>query len=38
MVENFQLNDVLRMILETMFRALGFRRMVFACARHAPTC
>ena len=34
MVENFQLNDVLRMILETMFRALGFRRMVF-CLREA---
>ena len=36
MVENFQLNDVLRMILETMFRALGFRRMVF-CLREART-
>ncbi|WP_298208559.1 serine/threonine protein kinase [Acidovorax sp.] len=36
MVENFQLNDVLRMILETMFRALGFRRMVF-CLRDAKT-
>ncbi|UCV00017.1 serine/threonine protein kinase [Acidovorax radicis] len=34
MVESFQLNDVLRMILETMFRALGFRRMVF-CLRDA---
>ena len=32
MVESFQLNDVLRMILETMFRALGVRRMVF-CLR-----
>lgn len=32
MVETFQLNDVLRMILETMFRALGVRRMVF-CLR-----
>ena len=32
MVENFKLNDVLRMILETMFRALGFRRIVF-CLR-----
>ena len=29
MVENFKLNDVLRMILETMFRALGFRRSIF---------
>ena len=36
MVESFQLNDVLRMILETMFRALGFRRMVF-CLREART-
>ncbi|PTT19803.1 serine/threonine protein kinase [Acidovorax sp. HMWF029] len=36
MVESFQLNDVLRMILETMFRALGFRRMVF-CLREAKT-
>ena len=32
MVENFKLNDVLRMILETMFRALGLRRIVF-CLR-----
>jgi HD-like signal output (HDOD) protein len=32
MAESFQLNDVLRMILETMFRALGVRRMVF-CLR-----
>lgn len=29
MVESFKLNDVLRMILETMYRALGFRRIVF---------
>src|SRR5690606_1106489 len=36
MVESFQLNDVLRMILESMFRALGFRRMVF-CLRDAKT-
>jgi len=36
MVESFQLNDVLRMILETMFRALGFRRMVF-CLREPRT-
>ena len=32
MVEDFKLNDVLRMILEAMFRALGFRRIVF-CLR-----
>ena len=32
MVESFKLNDVLGMILETMFRALGFRRIVF-CLR-----
>jgi eukaryotic-like serine/threonine-protein kinase len=32
MVESFKLNEVLRMILETMFRALGFRRVVF-CLR-----
>jgi serine/threonine protein kinase len=30
--ENFKLNEVLRMVLETMFRALGFRRVVF-CLR-----
>jgi hypothetical protein len=36
MVESFQLNDVLRMILETMFRALGFRRVLF-CLRDAKT-
>ena len=34
--EGFKLNDVLRMILETMFRALGARRMVF-CLRAAKT-
>ena len=34
--EGFKLNDVLRMILETMFRALGVRRMVF-CLRDAKT-
>ena len=34
MVEDFKLNDVLRMILETMYRALGFRRIVF-CLRDA---
>ncbi|MET0518792.1 MAG: HDOD domain-containing protein [Burkholderiaceae bacterium] len=32
MVENFKLNEVLRMILETIYRALGFRRVVF-CLR-----
>jgi serine/threonine protein kinase len=36
MVESFKLNDVLRMILETMFRALGFRRIVF-CLRDPKT-
>jgi serine/threonine protein kinase len=36
MVENFRLNEVLRMILETMFRALGFRRIVF-CLRDPRT-
>lgn len=36
MVENFRLNEVLRMILETMFRALGFRRVIF-CLRDART-
>jgi HD-like signal output (HDOD) protein len=34
MVEDFELNDVLRMVLETMWRALGFRRVVF-CLRDA---
>jgi len=34
MVEDFELNDVLRMVLETMYRALGFRRIVF-CLRDA---
>ena len=32
MVEDFELNDVLRMVLETMYRALGFRR-VLLCLR-----
>lgn len=36
MVETFRLNEVLRMILETMFRALGFRRIVF-CLRDPKT-
>ena len=36
MVEDFKLNEVLRMILETMFRALGFRRIVF-CLRDPKT-
>jgi hypothetical protein len=36
MVESFKLNDVLRMILETMYRALGFRRVVF-CLRDPKT-
>lgn len=34
MVEDFKLNDVLSMILETMYRALGFQRVVF-CLRDA---
>lgn len=38
MVESFQLNDVLRMILETMFRARWvFGAWCFACVRRAPT-
>ncbi|HJV62131.1 MAG TPA: HDOD domain-containing protein [Albitalea sp.] len=36
MVEDFRLNEVLRMILETMYRALGFRRIVF-CLRDPRT-
>ncbi len=36
LVEDFKLNEVLRMILETMFRALGFRHIVF-CLRDAKT-
>ncbi len=37
MVEsNVPLNDILRMILETMYRALGFRRVLF-CLRDAAT-
>jgi serine/threonine protein kinase len=36
MVESFKLNDVLRMIIETMFRALAFRRVVF-CLRDPKT-
>lgn len=36
MVETFKLNEVLRMILETIFRALGFRRVVF-CLRDPKT-
>ncbi|MFG6455463.1 protein kinase domain-containing protein [Roseateles sp. BYS96W] len=34
MVHSFQLNAVLRMILETMYRALGLRRVIF-CLRDA---
>jgi serine/threonine protein kinase len=34
MVEDFKLTDVLRMILETMYRAMGFRQIVF-CMRDA---
>jgi eukaryotic-like serine/threonine-protein kinase len=36
MVEDFKLSDVLRMILETMFRALEFERIIF-CMRDAKT-
>ena len=36
MVEDFRLNEVLRMILETMLRALGFQRIVF-CLRDPKT-
>jgi len=34
--EHFKLNEVLRMVLETMYRALGFRRVVF-CLRDPKT-
>ena len=34
--DNFRLNEVLRMVLETMFRALAFRRVVF-CLRDPKT-
>jgi serine/threonine protein kinase len=34
--DSFRLNEVLRMVLETMYRALGFQRMVF-CLRDATT-
>ncbi len=36
MVEDFKLSDVLRMILETMFRAMGFDRVIF-CMRDPKT-
>ena len=36
MVSDFKLADVLRMVLETMFRAIGFDRIVF-CMRDAKT-
>ncbi|RQO63245.1 serine/threonine protein kinase [Paucibacter sp. KBW04] len=36
MVENFKLNEVLRMILESIYRALGFRRVIF-CLRDPRT-
>ena len=36
MVEDFKLTDVLRMILETMFRALEFKHIIF-CMRDAKT-
>ena len=34
--DSFRLNEVLRMVLETMYRALGLQRMVF-CLRDAPS-
>lgn len=34
MVEDFKLSDILRMILETMYRAMGFRQIIF-CMRDA---
>jgi len=34
--ESFKLNDVLRMVMETMFRALAFRRVIF-CLRDPRT-
>ena len=37
MVENFRLNEVLRMILETMLRALEFRRVLFCLRDAKPT-
>ncbi len=33
MVEDFRLNDILRMILETIYRAMGFERVIF-CLRN----
>jgi serine/threonine protein kinase len=36
MVEDFKLTDVLRMILETMYRAMGFDRIIF-CMRDPKT-
>ena len=36
MVDDFKLSDVLRMILETMFRAMGFDRIIF-CMRDPKT-
>lgn len=36
LVENFKLNEVLRMVLETVYRSLGFRRVIF-CMRDAKS-
>jgi serine/threonine protein kinase len=36
LVGQYQLNDILRIILETMYRAMGFTR-VLLCVRDAPT-
>lgn len=38
LVEDFQLNDVLRMILETMYRALRFQRVIFCLRDPATEC
>ncbi|HET6718723.1 MAG TPA: HDOD domain-containing protein, partial [Rhodocyclaceae bacterium] len=36
LVEDFKLNDILRIILETMYRAMGFRRVIL-CVRDAKS-
>lgn len=38
MVESFKLNEILRMILETMIRALNFRRVIFCLRDHKQDC
>ena len=37
MVEDFRLNDIVRMVLETMLRALGARRIVFCLRGRKPS-